>query len=161
MLDDEPRPLSLPRKPTAQRSQGTVFSDYTYTWERMLSDIEVVPFNNLSQAAGVLNVASSATSPVKRVLEVTARNTTLANSELLGKVGELGGKVADRVASRSRLGRLFNSITDQPDIPQVKLPEQVVDERFGPLNELTRVNEAGTVSLDPILNMLSQLYGQP
>ena len=104
----------------------------------------------------VLDAASSPGSPLKRILEVTARNTTLASSGLLDKAGELG----EKAASKSRLGRIFESFSDEPITDQLAKPEQVVDERFAPLNELTQVNGAGIIPLDSILTMLSQLYGQ-
>jgi type VI secretion system protein ImpL len=169
VLDDNPGLLSLPEKNQLRGDlRDLYFSDYSRTWERMLGSLEVVPFKNLAQASGVLNVASSSTSPIRRALEVTARNTSLvnaANAEMLGKAGELGAKVGAKVASRSRLGRLFNSVSDQSvsDLPaaaQINLPEQVIDDRFESLNEVTLPSAAGTAPLDPVLNILSQLYGQ-
>jgi len=161
VLDDDTKPLSVPEKNQLRDDlRDLYFSDYRRSWEQMLGSIEVVPFHDVSQAAVVLNVASSAVSPIRRLLEVTARNTTLANASLLGKVGELGDKATDGAGSLDRFGRLFDAVSDETSIPQVKLPEQVIDEYFRPLNDMTRASEAGMVPLDPLLSMLSQLYGQ-
>ncbi|MBB5018756.1 type VI secretion system protein ImpL [Chitinivorax tropicus] len=67
------------------------YDDYIKQWEALLADVTVVNFNNLDQAARVLNLLGGAASPLKKFLVAAAKETTLApveaqNAAVLDKV---------------------------------------------------------------------------
>ncbi|MEO1082177.1 MAG: type VI secretion system membrane subunit TssM [Pseudomonadota bacterium] len=157
VLDAEPQPLTLPeRTRMLDDIRGLYFEDYRQIWLRMLANLRIIEFDSLAHAANAADIASSSASPLRRVLEVTARNTTLIDPRLRAGAGE----VADEVASRGRFGRLFDKLSSEPVAAQVQLAEQTVDDQFAQLNALTRPNEAGTTALASTLDLLAQVYAE-
>ena len=157
ILEENPEPLGV----VAKQELGSelldlYFADYIRTWDTMLKNLDVVSFSSMPAASDALNTASSSASPIKRVLEVTAHNTTLADEKLLGAAG----KLADKAASKNRFGRLFQSATGETAGGNVSLPEMVVNEHFERINGVVTAGDAGSSELAPILQLLSELYGQ-
>ena len=133
------------------------FADYIRFWEAQLNDLRIVRFGSLAQASEVLSTLSGQVSPLRSVLQATARNTRLAASE-----GAVTAAVADAAAAegKSRLARLMQSAPDKPLDKLIERPEKVVDDHFESLNALVQAAAGGAAPLDQTLDLISQLYGQ-
>lgn len=62
----------------AERVRALYSSDYIDTWQRGLNQLEVVDFNDLSQAVTVLGNVISPAAPLRRLVETVRDNTVLS-----------------------------------------------------------------------------------
>ncbi|MDH0738302.1 type VI secretion system membrane subunit TssM [Achromobacter spanius] len=62
----------------AERVRALYSSDYIDTWQRGLNQLEVVDFNDLSQAVTVLGSVISPAAPLRRLVETVRDNTVLS-----------------------------------------------------------------------------------
>ena len=97
--------------------------DYIQTWDSLLADLEVVPLDDAESAARNLGILGSASSPLKVLLTIVARETNLTPPADPAAAAAAG--LADKAlakASSSTLGRLLKS-TDAaatPAVPETK-----------------------------------------
>jgi len=136
-------------------------SDYIRTWEALIADIHVVPFQNVQHATEVLNIMSGPGSPMRSLLMAISRNTTLVRLEgAAGKIAENAAKKGQQMLAReSRLVRLMQQTTAGTGAAEkVAIPGAAVDRRFAPLNRLVKAAQGSVPEMDNLIGMLSELY---
>jgi type VI secretion system protein ImpL len=155
VLDPDKEALTEPEIEHLQTEmQNLYFAEYIRNWQRLLADIGIIRFTSLQQAADRLALLSSPNSPMRTLLQNVAYNTTLVQP-----VGLLA-KAEEATATKNRLSRLFSLAPDKEALPLPKNPAEVVDKAFAQLNEMVKTPEGGVAPIEPIIELLSQLYGQ-
>ncbi|WP_293268910.1 type VI secretion system membrane subunit TssM [Neptunomonas sp.] len=157
VLDPNKPELSDPEVEQLQSElEALYFSDYNHSWDQLLGDVSVLPFKSLSQAADVLDTLASPNSPMRNLLQAVVKNTQLFNEGLIDKaVGKVTGGGA-----QGRLSRLLLPGISGVASSELSHPEKQVDEHFKQINTLLKKSENGMAPIDPLFELLSQLYGQ-
>jgi type VI secretion system protein ImpL len=118
------------------------FDEYINRWETLLGDITVVPMPNLNRATEVLNLLAKPDSPLRKVLQAAAKETSLASrSEPVPgiKLPDIVGKTLERTT----LGQG---------------EETPVDQRFAGLRRAVKGDDSGKAPIDGALAMLNEVY---
>ncbi|MEM9145020.1 MAG: type VI secretion system membrane subunit TssM [Pseudomonadota bacterium] len=154
------------------------YDDYVDRWDRVLSDIDIVPPNSISDAVRITNILSGATSPVKNILESASKETALTRRETAD--GELPIDSANVDAATSVLVRqsltVFDTQTRQlmaalsgskrvsdlvgSDQEEVVVPGQYVEEQFAWLRDLTFTEEGVPSRLDEVIAGYRDVYDE-
>lgn len=157
VLDPEKDELTGPEVKQLKREiQGRYFTDYSLTWDTVLSDLRIARFKNLSQATDILDTLASANSPMKNLLQATAVNTALFEEGLLDKtVGKVTGG-----EDQGRLSRLLLSNVGAGVSEELENPEKQIDDHFKGINDYLRKSDAGDAPIDSLYQLFAQLFGQ-
>ena len=131
--------------------------DYARHWERLLDDIQIVAFTNLSQVVEVLNILSGDQSPLRLLLEAVNHETSLGC--ITAKDKSLLDKANERLNSaRSKLNRVLGE-TPRSDLgKRPRSPTDSVTRRFSPLHELVEGKNDSPPPLNNSLALLNELY---
>ncbi len=130
-------------------------ADYERYWDELLSDLRIVPFTSVGQAAEVVGILSGPTSPLRALLDAVVRNTTLTERPG-GK--KTVGDLAKQAAEKTQLSRLVEGLTGKKTEVAELPPEQVIERHYVRLSRLVR-GEGGAPPLDQVMALLSDLYG--
>jgi type VI secretion system protein ImpL len=135
--------------------------DYIATWDALLADLEVMPLGDAESAARNLGILGSASSPLKVLLTIVARETNLAPPA--DPAAAAAGQMADKAlakAATSTLGKLLKGAggSAAPATPQ-KMPGELVTEHFADLHKLVD-GPPGQTPIDRTLQLLAQMSGQ-
>jgi type VI secretion system protein ImpL len=125
--------------------------DYIATWQRLVMDLEIVPFNSEAQAMQTLDLIAAKPSVMRQMLDVIADNTNLSKADPEkdeAKPDEGGGE------SSSRLTRIFGAEAPAVSLPGGANPGDVVTKEFANLNRLV---EGQPAAVDQILLMVDDL----
>ncbi|MEW8537736.1 MAG: type VI secretion system membrane subunit TssM [Candidatus Thiodiazotropha endolucinida] len=140
------------------RVKELYYEEYIRTWDQLLADIRVKPFNSMRQAVDILNIISGPSSPLRRYLKLIQEQTTL--SRLPG-----GAKKAAELVERNTSGitrRLASILQVAPDgseeTPQDSLLTTPVDQHFASLNRMIDAQEGEQAPLERTMEMLNELY---
>ncbi|MFI0459943.1 MAG: type VI secretion system membrane subunit TssM, partial [Candidatus Thiodiazotropha endolucinida] len=140
------------------RVKELYYEEYIRTWDQLLADIRVKPFNSMQQAVDILNIISGPSSPLRRYLKLIQEQTTL--SRLPG-----GAKKAAELVERNTSGitrRLASILQVAPDgseeTPQDSLLTTPVDQHFASLNRMIDAQEGEQAPLERTMEMLNELY---
>ncbi|MEW8193805.1 MAG: type VI secretion system membrane subunit TssM, partial [Candidatus Thiodiazotropha sp.] len=140
------------------RVKELYYEEYIRTWDQLLADIRVKPFNSMRQAVDILNIISGPSSPLRRYLKLIQEQTTL--SRLPG-----GAKKAAELVERNTSGitrRLASILQVVPDgseeTPQDSLLTTPVDQHFASLNRMIDAQEGEQAPLERTMEMLNELY---
>ncbi|PXX08999.1 type VI secretion system protein ImpL [Paraburkholderia tropica] len=96
-----------------ERVRAIYSADYIGTWRRALKQLDIVDFNDIGQAASVLESLTSPAAPLRRLLETTRDNTMLYAQDTDPKVKTKGiaePSDVDRTQAAD-IGRPFASLT--------------------------------------------------
>ncbi len=148
--------------------------DYIQRWDALMNDLNVVRFGDLHQAAAVLAVMSSPTSPIRAVLQALEHNTNLNRvpvgdglagglKGLAGKASAVTGAVSAADAEKERLAKLMAAVpgasADVADaLPAVEAPGGPVVKHFERINATVRA-PSGAAPIDGVMGVLSEVYG--
>jgi type VI secretion system protein ImpL len=135
--------------------------DYIATWDGLLADLEVKPLGDAESAARNLGILGSASSPLKVLLTIVARETNLAPSA--DPAAAAAGEVADKAlakAASSTLGRLLKG-PEGAAVPAARIlePGQLVTEHFADLGKLVD-GPPGQTPIDRTLQLLTEMSSQ-
>jgi type VI secretion system protein ImpL len=131
--------------------------DYIQIWGALLRDLRIVPFRSIGHGSEVMGALSGPSSPMRKLLEAVARNTSL--TRLPAGAEQLAEKAAERAAQRSFLARVLRSTAESTGGPPSELPGAPVDHHFERLNQVVLGHEGSTPPIEGIIDLLSQLYG--
>ncbi|HET7594952.1 MAG TPA: type VI secretion system membrane subunit TssM, partial [Stellaceae bacterium] len=137
-------------------------NDYIAQWDGLLSDIAVVPFRGMQNAAEVVNVLSAPTSPLKLLLTSVAKETQLNRApDIAGGVGDkaaaaLQGATAAATGAANKLA----SIVGQSALPTPPSYGQPVDDHFRRLHEFVGLGGQGPAPIDDLIRSLNDVYLQ-
>lgn len=127
---------------------GIYEQDYIRVWDALLADIAVRPVRSQSELADVLTVLSSAASPMKSLVNLTARHTNLTAKD--PQQGALAQAAEDRAAALMAKGGAL--IGAQPAVQ----PGSRVTEHFRALHTLAE----SPAALDQTLARLGEMAGK-
>ena len=143
-------------KALTEQVQSLYFHDYVDHWKALLNDIDIVAFRDLGHAVQVVRVLSDAQrSPLRKLLEAAARETTLVRPET--KSESLTAKTSEALGSFGR--RVQRFFDDTASIrPSGPGPESYVDHQFANLHAFVEAKEGQPAPIDRTLDSLNQLY---
>ena len=135
--------------------------DYIDTWDTLLADLEVTPFEDAATAAKNLGILGSSSSPLKVLLTIVARETNLTPPA--DAVAAAAGGLADKAlakASSSTLGKLLQGPggAKEPVVKEAK-PGEAVTAHFADLQRLVE-GPPGQAPIDRTLQLLGQMSTQ-
>ena len=140
---------SQPRKVDMEQLNNQVtrlyLADYQRTWEDMLGNLSVTPFNDINNALDRLDEMAGPKSPLQSLLQAVADNTDLTRppKSALAAVGKAAQKLAPKLPTAT--GKDAGN------------PAQIVSERFAPLADLVNAGKGAPAQLAGILNQLADL----
>jgi type VI secretion system protein ImpL len=139
-------------------------NDYIREWEAYLGDLRLKTGGTLAQNIQVARILSSLDSPLVRVMNAAAKETTLVRSDEINSA-TIVDKARDKLDStRSSLSRIFghNDLANgKPEAGAVERVEMLVDTRFAALREFTTARaKGGKAPIDGIVETLGELYAQ-
>lgn len=134
------------------------YQDFITSWDNLLDNLQIKTMFNAQQATEVLEFASNPDSPLRNLLEILNKETSLTtpppNSEgLLDKAGvkpleNRMQKLLYAAKSTGLKGQLENPLGD------------VVEQHFYPLTSLVRGSDSvSAVPIDHTMALLNRLYG--
>jgi type VI secretion system protein ImpL len=127
--------------------------DYIKAWDYILSDVQVVPLQNLAQAADVLGILGGPTSPLRGLLSTVEANTNMA------KPPE-GGQAATSIAAAAAkavmnpLNKLFNT-GNKPAAGQLT-PAERITQHFLAVDQLVQ-GPPGAAPIDRVITQVAQI----
>ncbi|MFF7055604.1 ImcF-related family protein [Achromobacter spanius] len=135
----------------AERVRALYRSDYIDTWQRCLNQLEIVDFNDLSQAVTVLGSVIGPAAPLRRLVETVRDNAgseaAIARhfaplADLLVAKGDKPSYLDESMAAISRVHDTLKTVHDSPEPGKAALA--VVLDRFAlkgedPIGNLQRV----------------------
>ncbi|NHZ82284.1 type VI secretion system membrane subunit TssM [Massilia sp. CCM 8695] len=139
-------------------------TDYIRVWEDYLGDLRLKTGGTLAQNIQVARILSSTDSPLVRVMNAAARETTLV------RLDEINGativdKARDKLDStRSSLSQIFGQselASGKPEAAAAERVEMLVDTRFAALREFTTARAEGSKApIEGIVETIGELYAQ-
>jgi len=127
--------------------------DYIQTWDGILNDVQVVPLQNLSQAADVLGILGGPTSPLKGLLTTVDANTNMSKPAP-------GGAAASSVAAAAAkavmnpLNKLFGA--GNKPAAGAQTPEEKITAHFAAVNQLVG-GSPGAAPIDRVIAQVAQI----
>jgi type VI secretion system protein ImpL len=135
------------------------FKDYQTRWENYLDSLTIAPLDNdINKAIDVIHILGSDNSPLKNLLVVVERETTLSRgadlSEKAGRAGsDLFGWAKEKTSNLWDTPAPTTAVTDgQQDI-------NPVDRHFRKLNALVRSGDDNPAPIGETLGLLVELEG--
>jgi type VI secretion system protein ImpL len=135
--------------------------DYIDTWDKIVADIDFVPFTDTQKAIDALGVISGPTSPLRGILETASENTQLLQAKEAAKPSATEAAtqaIKDRINASGvakELSGLFGTTVD----PQARVPGALVTAHFQPIHRLF-TGEPGNTPIDRLLLRIGQLQHQ-
>ncbi len=126
--------------------------DYIKAWDGILADVQVVPLQNLAQAADVLGILGGPTSPLRGLLATVESNTNMA------KPPEGGQPAASLAAAAAKavmnpLNKLFGSA--KPAAGQLS-PAEKITAHFAAVDQLVQ-GPPGAAPIDRVIGQIGQI----
>ncbi|MEP9379121.1 type VI secretion system membrane subunit TssM [Aquabacter sp. CN5-332] len=142
MPNNSPAAPNLSRTEQLRRDMTDLYvNDYISTWQTLISDVTIAPFDSLQAEISVLQSLLGPPSPLSSYLQAVMQQTTLAPATKPagdGKVAAATAALADLSSATSRLRTLGASVT-------------------GHFSDLHRFVAGSPSPLDEVLKSLSQL----
>ncbi|HEX8614132.1 MAG TPA: type VI secretion system membrane subunit TssM [Telluria sp.] len=139
-------------------------TDYIRVWEDYLGDLRLKTGGTLAQNIQVARILSSLDSPLVRLMNAAAKETTLV------RLDEINGativdKARDKLDStRSSLSQIFGQndlASGKREAPAAERVEMLVDTRFAALRAFTTARDkGGKAPIEGIVETLGELYAQ-
>ena len=120
-------------------------ADYQRTWEDLLGNLSITPFNDINGALDQLDEMAGAKSPLRSLLQAVADNTDLTRppKSALSAVAKAAASLTQN------LGKPAAADTDNP--------AQAIRTHFAPLSDLVNAGQGAPAKLDGILNQLADV----
>ncbi len=123
--------------------------DYADAWEKLLNDLDIVPFTKVQEYADALGILTAPTSPLRGVLKIASDNTSLVTAANAGASQSIGTRITEGARD------LFNSA--QQKITGAAPPGTVVTQRFEPLH---KVLSGSPAPIDAVLDQIRKIREQ-
>lgn len=146
---------------------GLYYDDYVEKYDKLLSDIDIIPLETISHAVEVINVLQGSTSPIAKVLQGIADETRLTEDRSSLNTDAVAGGLSNvaNLELRSNLGvqeqMLLDALTGAdltgggtPPPP----PGADVERRFEWLQRLVAGEDNQPSQLDDYIGVLSNVY---
>ncbi|GGC29150.1 type VI secretion protein IcmF [Siccirubricoccus deserti] len=149
--------------------QALYFEDYIRRWDAVLADVQMRPFQTMSDGLDVLNTLSGPVSPFRNLLKAIAAETHLVRAEEGAGPGGAAGRAARNLQATTRLEVLYGLsyrqrqaaealraafVTEDTRTPD---PAIRVDEHFKRLRDFVGTTEQPG-ELEQVVAKLLQLY---
>jgi type VI secretion system protein ImpL len=134
------------------------YTDYITEWDRWLADLGLAPFSTLDQGARMTNLLSGPESPLRKLLQAAARETTLEGAGAKKTDNSMLASLKDKSdAYKKRLENAMGAGGDAGPPPDKVL--NPVDQHFDDLHKLAAAPSApgAPAPLDPVLAMLKEV----
>ncbi|KDC47341.1 type VI secretion system membrane subunit TssM [Bordetella bronchiseptica] len=136
-------------------------NDYVARWDGYLDDLALAPRSSLLQSIQLARTLSAPDSPLVRLTQGVARETTLLR-DAGGDERSLADQARDRVSStREALEQMFGptgpGAATRADAGDGKL-ERVVDQHFEPWRRLARADGQGGAPIAATTSLVNELY---
>lgn len=146
------------------------YNDFIANYDRMLSDIDIIPMESLSHAVEVTNVLSGPTSPIVNILTAVSDETKLTQQPTEAE----GTSVADQataaligdtinsagISTQSMIRTLLSRQAEAEGAPPPPPPGFYVEERFQRLHDLVARAEGLPSRLDELMVALTEVYNE-
>jgi type VI secretion system protein ImpL len=129
--------------------------DYIDTWEKVLADVEVVPFPNVAAATRVLSIVAGSTSPLRGLLRTVDEHTFIVPPSGGGQPGAERSVTQDL---KTRLDSLLNKTKEAVGISTVQ-PGTRITNAFARIHQLV-AGDPGNTPLDRVLQLINQIQQQ-
>jgi type VI secretion system protein ImpL len=126
--------------------------DYIQTWDGILNDMQVVPLQNLAQAADVLGILGGPTSPLRGLLVTVEANTNLTKPAEGGPTAASVAAAAEK-AVMNPLTKLFGA---GKTAAAGASPAEKVTAHFAPLHQLV-AGPPGAAPIDRVIAQVAQI----
>ncbi len=148
---------------------GLYYDDYVEAYDKLLSDIDIIPLETISHAVEVINILQGSTSPIAKVLQGIAdetrltetRSTVNAGAEAIGEgladVGSLELRSSLGVQEQILLDAILGGATASNGEPPPP-PGGDVERRFGWLQQLVAGEDNQPSQLDDYVGVLATVY---
>ncbi len=131
--------------------------EYILRWDNLLSQLNLRAFTTVREATEKVAQLIRPDSPLKRVLDTLNTNTKLARlPKGTGAIGKIA--LEDLRRKNPYLSRLIGEAQRSGELDSTSFPPKRVEYHFAPLTRL--VDGSGSVSLEDIQRLLSDLYSQ-
>ena len=134
------------------------FTEYIDAWDQLLADIEIAGFGSAAEAAIILNEAARPASPIVKLLDAVAEETTLyrpSQNEANVREGvsrRIGQSISSRLSRATGGARI-----EGPDLSRDEAEAQTpVDEHFEELHRL--VEGESSRQIDRITQLIDDVY---
>lgn len=136
-------------------------ADYVRSWEMYLADLTLKPADTLLQSIEMARTLSSADSPLVRLIQSVARETTLLRDSESDE-RSLVDRARERVSStQSSLERMFGSVVPGDPARQANSGERIealVDRHFGAYRILASAPQGGQAPIAATTDLINDLY---
>jgi type VI secretion system protein ImpL len=126
--------------------------DYIKAWDGILADVQVVPLQNLAQAADVLGILGGPTSPLRGLLATVESNTNMAKPPEGGQPAA-GLAAAAAKAVMNPLNKLFGG--NKPAAGQMT-PAEKITAHFAAVDQLVQ-GPPGAAPIDRVIGQIAQI----
>ncbi len=120
------------------------FDAYAGEWERYLADVRLAPFSGAEQGARIMGLAAGAESPLRKLLQAAARETTFG----------LPGQGDRQSALGAMVSKVTAAVTSKTGVA-APVPGESVNLRFAGLHRMVGTGAAGA----PLDQLLASLKG--
>ncbi len=131
------------------RVKERYFKDYIAVWSTLLTNIQVLPVDDLTQATDLVSLLSDIDSPLKLLLLAAASDTKLTDPEQEAETGDEG-----KTTREDELGSLLATNSNQAQAGDEIDP---VTQAFTPLHELVNSENGAPSRLDQLLRQMEDL----
>lgn len=141
---------------TKMALQHLYFDDYIQQWEGMLADVTIVPIVSLDHAARITTVLSATDSPLRKLLQEAARQTTLGDLKPIKIIPDFIPHAAKEKfeAAKQKLASIL--VMNPDDVLQRDAKSMnPVDAHFDALHQLVGV--PGTAAASPLDQVLGKM----
>lgn len=131
--------------------------EYIRRWDRMLAEIDVVPFQDMPHAIEITNILSATKSPMLALLKAVERNTKLMR--LPEGVGTVADIAKEEIFRRNYyLSRLIKIGEDTGAGDRVNAPGERVERHYERLHKIMDKGRSSRAPVDRTMTLLEQLY---
>ena len=146
---------------------GLYYDDFVERYDKLLSDIDIIPLETISHAVEVINVLQGSTSPIAKILQGIADETRLTESRAavntegvtqgLQEVGNLELRSSLGVQEQLLLDAITGADLSGGGAPPPP-PGADVESRFAWLHQLTAGEDNQPSQLDDYIGILTNVY---
>jgi type VI secretion system protein ImpL len=140
------------------------YNDYDARWDKLLSDISIVPLKGASDTAEVLNILSATPSPLKTLLTAIDAETRLtapppvSTATAAATVTSAGANVALKAGPAA--GQLASVLGGPNGAAAPDVPGKPVEDHFARLHQLVGGVDGAPAQIDDVIRTLGDLYKQ-
>lgn len=131
-------------------------NDYVQFWNKTLSDLAIVRFNNIEHGIEVLELLAGPQSPLNKLLKTVADNTALSRSDI--DTGAVLGAIESVTDKAKRLAQAVMAVQEHKPASGTEDPGSIVQKSFDPMIDLATRRGDAPAPIDGILTQFSELH---